>query len=338
MRSPFLPVAVTALMALTACHDSAPLAPTRIGDSDRNPDIPPELFANYTKVDLTGTGIVGDINDAGDAVGISPDGSGFLWSGAAHTRSAIPLFPGAIANDGTIAGDFDGHAVSLKQGSVVVLYTAASAVGAICRCASSTVVGYVEVNGQRHGAIWAGGVRIDAGVPPGGSAAVFLGIANGFVVGAAEVPTVNPVSGITESSTQAFTWSHAAGWRQLSGGGVLSSAVDGVNVHGTSVGVEDDALSPDLLGVMYDSAGNRTPLFGDPSFLRETIPVAINESGTMAGYFPDYVSGSLALVISQGSARVLPPGNGGDFASSINASGVIGGSSGGRPVLWIPNP
>jgi hypothetical protein len=209
-------------------------------------------------------------------------------------------------------------------------------VEAICRCASSTVVGYADDNGQRHASIWVGGVRIDAGLPPGGTLSGFLSIANGFLVGTAEVPTLNPATGDTELAVQAFTWSHAAGWRRLSSAGVLSSAVTSVNSHGSSVGVEQDVLSSDLLGVMYDSAGNRTPLFGD-SFLRETIPVAINESGTMAAYYPDFADGSLALVISGGSARVLPPGNGGDFASSINAAGVIGGTSGGKPVLWVPN-
>jgi hypothetical protein len=337
MRSPLLSTAAGFVLLLTACHDSALVAPTRVGDSDRNPDVPPGLFANYTLVELSGTGIVGDVNDNGDAVGVS-DGGGVRWSGPAHTRTAIPLFAAAIANDGTVAGEFDGHAAILKGGSVVVLDTAASTAEAICRCPSSTVVGYVDVNGQRHAAIWVGGVRIDAGEPPGGTASAFLSIANGFVVGTAEVPTVDPVTGSTGSATQAFTWSHATGWRQLSGGGVLSSAVTSVNSHGVSVGVEEDPLSPDLLGVMYDSAGVRTPLFGDPTFLRETIPVAINESGTMAGYYPHYISGSLALVISDGSARVLPPGNGGDFASSINSTGVIGGTSGGKPVLWIPNP
>jgi hypothetical protein len=338
MRSPSLSTAAAFLLVATACHDNAPVAPTRVGHSERNPDVPPELFANYTMVELSGSGIVGDVNDAGDAVGISPDGNGFLWTGPSHTRTPIPLFAGQIANDGTIAGNFEGHAAILKNGSVVVLDTAASTEEAICRCASSTVVGYVDVNGQRHAAIWVGGVRIDAGVPPGGTASAFLSIANGFVVGTAEVPTVDPVTGSTGSATQAFAWSHANGWRQLSGGGVLSSAVTSVNSHGISVGVEEDPLSPDLLGVMYDSAGHRTPLFGDPTFLRETIPVAINESGVMAGYYPHYISGSLALVISDGSARVLPPGNGGDFASSINSTGVIGGTSGGKPVLWIPNP
>ena len=338
MRSPSIAAAAVVVLVLAACRDNSSVAPTRVGHSDRNPDVPPALFADYTMVELSGSGIVGDVNDDGDAVGISLDGSGFLWSGPAHTRTALPLFAGAIANDGTIAGDFEGHAAILKNGNITVLDTAPSTAEAICRCASSTVVGFVEVNGQNHAAIWAGGVRIDAGVPPGGTASAFLSIANGFVVGTAEVPTVDPVTGSTVSATQAFTWSHANGWRQLSGSGVLSSAVTSVNSHGISVGEEEDPLSPDLLGVMYDSAGHRTPVIGDPTFLRETIPVAINASGVMAGYYPHYISGSLALVISDGSARVLPPGNGGDFASSINSTGVIGGTSGGKPVLWIPNP
>jgi hypothetical protein len=338
MRSRSISAAAASLMILSACHEGSPVAPKLVGHSDRNPDVPPALFADYTMVELPGSGVVGDVNDAGDAVGISSDGTGFLWSSVAQTRTELPIFAAAIANDGTIAGDFQGHAVILKAGNIIVLDTAASTAEAICRCASSTVVGYADVNGERHAVIWVGGVRIDAGVPPGGTSSAFLSIANGFVVGTAEVPTVDPVTGSTTSATQAFSWSHAGGWHQLSGGDALSSAVTSVNVHGTSVGVEVDPLDPDPLGVMYDAAGTRTPLFGDPAFLRETIPVAINESGLMAGYFPDYTSGSLALVIFGGSAAVLPPGNGGDFASSINSFGVIGGTSGGKPVLWIPNP
>ena len=284
-------------------------------------------------------GIVGDVNDDGDAVGIS-NGKGVIWRGAAHTIASLPIFAPGIANDGTVFGDLDGHAAIWKNGNVEVLDTAASFAEAICRCASSTVVGYSSVNGQRHAVSWVGGVRIDAGVPPGATSAAFLGIANGYIVGNADVPTLDPVSGTMVIASQAFQWSHATGWHRLSSAGVISSDVTSVNVHGTSVGVERDVLDPDLLGVMYDSAGQRTPLFGDPSFLRETIPVAIHESGAMAAYYPHYEPGSLALVIARGVALVLPPGDPGDpgdFASSINSSGVIGGTSDGKPVLWIPN-
>jgi hypothetical protein len=334
MRSAIVVTAAATLLAISACRSDGPLAPTRTGHSDQNPDIPPGLFASYTKVDLSGTGIVVDINDGGDAVGTS-DGIGALWSGPAHTKSELPIFPVAIARDGTIAGNVDGHAAVSKNGNVVVLDTAPSTAFAICRCPSGTVVGSVVVNGQHHAAIWAGGVRIDAGFPDGGTTAEFRGVANGFVVGNADVPTLNPALGTTEISTQAFTWSHATGWRQLERG-ALTSVVWGVNVHGTSVGWERDILNPDLLGEMHDSTGGRIPLFGDPSFLRSILPVAVNDSGTMAANFPHDTVGNLALVATAGGAGVLPPGNPGDVATSINSSEIIGGQSGGKPVLWIP--
>jgi hypothetical protein len=335
MRVAFAVTAAATMLAIIACQGDAPLAPTRPGHSDQNPNIPPELFANYTKVELSGTGSVVDLNDGGDAVGISA-GGGVLWHGPTHVMSTLPIIPAAIANDGTIAGNLDGHAVVWRNGNVVVLDTAPSTALAICRCPSGTVVGSVEVNGQQHAAIWVGDVRIDAGVPPGGTSAEFRGISNGFVVGDAIVPTVNPATGATENSGQGFAWSHAGGWRQLASTGTLASFVAGVNSHGTSVGAELDILNPDLLGVMYDSTGGRIPLFGDPSFLREIIPSAISNSGTIAANFPDNAGGSIALVFA-GVAHVLPPGNPGDVATSINSSNVIGGQSDGKPVLWVPS-
>jgi hypothetical protein len=87
------------------------------------------LFASYTPVELpgAGTGIVADINDGGDAVGVA-DGAGAIWR--------------------------------------------------------------VEVSGEQHAAIWVGGVRIDAGVPPDGTSSEFTGAANGRFVGIADVPTL----------------------------------------------------------------------------------------------------------------------------------------------------
>jgi hypothetical protein len=335
MRSGMVVTAAATLLAIFACRSDGPLAPTRTGTSDRNPDVPSGLFANFTKVDLSGTGIVVDINDDGEAVGTS-DGIGALWHGPAHTKSDLPIFPVAIARDGTIAGNVDGHAAVWKDGNAVVLDTAPSTAFAICRCPAGTVVGSVVVNGQKHAAIWAGGVRIDAGLPDGGTSAEFTGVANGFVVGNADVPTLNPGLGTTEISTQAFAWSHATGWRQLASG-ALASVVWSVNANGTSVGWQRNILDPDLLGVMYDSAGGRIPLFGDPSFLRSILPVAVNDSGTMAANFPHDAIGNLALVATQGGTGVLPPGNPGDVATSINSSEIIGGASGGKPVLWVPN-
>ncbi len=338
---------VFALVACTACRADVPLAPSKPGQLDRNPDIPADLFASYAPVELPGAaaGIVTDVNDAGDAVGIA-DGAGAIWRGAAHTRDDLPFVPEAIANDGTIAGYLGGHAVMFRNGQLIVLDTAPSAATAICRCASETVVGSVEVNGEQHAAIWVGGVRIDAGVPPGGNLSEFTAAANGRFVGVAGAPTVDPNTGATVLSTQAFLWSHATGWRRLSSDNALQSFVSGVNNHGISVGSEVRAVPPNLLGIVFDTLSEAVQLSADASFLEERIPYAINDSGTIAGNFPGAFSGSatpgpngIALVMSvSGSALVLPPGAPGDVATSINATNVIGGQSGGKPVLWVPSP
>jgi len=334
-RAVFIRVAF-ALIALTACRADAPVAPSQPGHSDLNPNFPAELFANYTPVELpgAGTGIVADINDGGDAVGVA-DGAGAIWRGAAHTKGDLPFNPAAIANDGTIAGNLDGHAVMFRNGQLIPLDSASSTATAICRCASETIVGSVVVNGERHAAIWVGGVRIDAGVPPGGTSSEFTGAANGHFVGNADVPTRNLNTGTIEILQQAFSWSHDTGWHNLMAPWDLVSFVTGVNSKGFAVGGEGRVLIPDPIGVAFDTLGIISEYFGDPQ-LRIRIPDAINDSGTMAGN-DDEVSVALLMGLS-GGASVLPPGNTGDFATSINSSNVIGGRSGGKPVLWVPNP
>lgn len=120
----------------------------------------------------------------------------------------------------------------LRNGQLIPLDTASSTATAICRCASETVVGSVEVNGEQHAAIWVGGVRIDAGVPPDGTSSEFTGAANGRFVGIADVPTLNLNTGTTALAPQAFSWSHATGWHKLSRDDALVSYVTGVNKQG----------------------------------------------------------------------------------------------------------
>ncbi|HLB11136.1 MAG TPA: hypothetical protein VK617_16470 [Gemmatimonadaceae bacterium] len=332
-----------AVVALAACHADTAIAPSEPKQVDRNPNFPAYLFANYTPVELpgAGTGVVSDINDGGDAVGIA-DGAGAIWRGATHTKSDLPFIPAAIANDGTIAGNLDGHAVMFKNGQLIPLDSASSIATAICGCASETVVGSVEVNGERHAAIWVGGVRIDAGVPAGGTFSEFTGAANGHFVGNAGVPSIAEDGVFGNIEPQAFTWSHATGWHELSGGYSAISFVTAVNNHGISVGREGHVLIPNTLGIEFDSQGEIAQFFAsDPQILPEIVPDAINDSGTMAGISYTFAGGfgSIALVIGPGGgASILPPGNPADSTTSINSSNVIGGRSGGKPVLWVPNP
>lgn len=339
MRPTVVVVFSVSVFALSGCAGDAPLAPTRTGTSGSHSDVPPDLLADYSIVTLASPGYVLDVNDSGDAVGISAAGP-VLWHGPSHIPVSLPITPAAIANDGRVVGLLDGRAASWKEGRVVVLDTATSNARAVCRCASATIVGSVVVNGIKHAAIWLGGVRIDAGLPEGATEAEFVGIANGFIVGNAVAPTRDPVSGSIYLAPQSFRWSHASGWQQLGSLGTTYSSAIGVNSAGTAVDIEKIILNPDLLGIVWDLGYGRSPLYGIPPLLRSILPSAINESGALSANTPDdglgLGTGALALVVN-GSVRVLPPGNYGDVTTSINSSNVVGGQSSGNAVLWTPN-
>lgn len=323
---------LVASLLISACGSDTLLSSTKPGKTDIASDVPADLLADYTVVTLSGNAFVVDINDGGDVVGQAERG-GILWSGPDHSSSSIPIVPTAIANDRTIVGSIDGRAASWKNGRITILDTAQSRANAICRCASATVVGSVLVNGERHAAIWIGGVRIDAGAPEGSSEAEFTGVANGFIVGNAVAPTLDVISGQIYLAEQAFTWSHVAGWVQLGTIGTQFSAVADVNSAGTSAGYEKRILNPDLLGDTWDVNGVRTPLFATSPYFRSILPSAINEKGVVAANSSIDGSGSLPLI----GAQVLPPGKFGGTTTSINSSNVIGGQSNGRPVIWMPN-
>ncbi|HMA02637.1 MAG: hypothetical protein ACM34L_00200, partial [Gemmatimonas sp.] len=192
MRQIGLSLVLASMVVAIGCSSDRALAP-KTGHTGQSSDIPPEMFAAYTRMSLPGTDSVVALNDSGDVVGATGSG-GVLWHGPAHERTSLPIIPAAIANDGTVAGSIDGHAATWKNGRVTILDTAASAALAICRCESATVVGSVRVNGVKHAAIWVDGIRIDAGVPEIADSAEFSAIGTGFVVGNAIVRTPNPQS------------------------------------------------------------------------------------------------------------------------------------------------
>ncbi|MEP7086390.1 MAG: hypothetical protein ABI884_03560, partial [Gemmatimonadota bacterium] len=127
------------MAAAIGCSGDRGLAP-KTGTTGQLSDLPPESFADYSRVNLPGSETAVALNDSGDVVGATASG-GILWRGAAHERITLPIIPTAIANDGTVAGSVDGHAAIWKSGRVTILDTAASAALAICRCESATVVG-----------------------------------------------------------------------------------------------------------------------------------------------------------------------------------------------------
>src|SRR5512140_3113780 len=235
MRSIWISLVLASMVAAIACTGDRALAP-KSGHTGQLSDIPPELFAAYSRTNLPGAETVVALNDSGDVVGATATG-GILWRGAAHERTSLPIIPTAIANDGTIAGSIDGHAATWRNGRVTVLDTATSAALAICRCESATVVGSVQVNGETHAAIWVDGIRIDAGVPPNSDSAVFSAIGTGFIVGNASVPAIAP-GGVLRPLPNPFSWSPAKGWQSFSfTNGATSAVIYSLNSHGMGVGI-----------------------------------------------------------------------------------------------------
>jgi hypothetical protein len=347
MRSIGLSLVLASMVAAIACSSDRALAP-KSGQTGQIFEIPPGMLAAYTRMNLPGTETVVALNDNGDVVGATATG-GVLWHGATHERTSLPIIPTAIANDGTVAGSIDGHAAIWKSGRVAVLDTATSIARAICRCESATVVGSVQVNGETHAAIWADGIRIDAGVPPNSTHAEFSSIATGFIVGNAVVLTPDPRTGGFGNFPEAFSWSPAGGWLPFVREGMLGTAtIVSVNSHGIGVGWGADFLFPIGKAVDFDlAAGTASSVDGSASPLYYDIaPTGINDSQQISetAAVVDLTTGNnlgtFAMVAFQsvGIGSILPPGVKGDQTAGINSAGIIGGQSNGLPVLWIPNP
>jgi len=347
MRSIGFPMVLASMAFAIGCSSDRVAAPKKAAQGGQL-NFPPNMFAAYTRTSLPGTDSVVALNDNGDVVGANATG-GVLWHGANHERTTLPIIPTAIANDGTIAGSIDGHAATWKNGRVTVLDTATSIARAICRCESATVVGSVQVNGETHAAIWVGGIRIDAGVPPNSTHAEFSSIAMGFLVANAIVLTPDPRTGGFGNFPEAFSWSPAGGWLRLGQGGNLAiTTIASVNSHGKGVGTGLVFNIPEVKAVSYDLAAG-TVLFDEGSYLpvfSSIFPTGINESGLVSetaeavDQTTENNLGTVGLLAGFGSGfgQVLPPGVIGDVTVGINSAGIIGGNSEGLPVLWVPNP
>ena len=286
------------------------------------------------------------LNDSGNVVGATASG-GILWHGAAHERITLPIIPTAISNDGTVVGSFDGHAATWKDGHVTILDTAASVALAICRCDPATVVGSVRVNGISHAAIWADGIRIDAGLPPNGDSADFTSIGTGFVVGNAIVLGPDPHGGGADSAefVESYSWSHEGGWIQFTVDNASESQIFSLNSHGMAVGNGAGPNERNMIrGVRFDvAAGTGVADFPGNLEIMDISPSGINDSDLIsatADFSPPETGpqGSIAIVGGTNFGQVLPPGALGDRTAGINSAGVIVGQSEGLPVLWIPNP
>lgn len=191
-----------------------------------------------------------------------------LLPGLTENESSIAT---TISNDGTIGGticesdDFTPpcHPVYWRNGELHQL-SGLGEVTDVCPCDGHTMVGYVIVNGLDHGALWVDDVLIDVGAPSGFTSGELVAISHGHIVG----------NGLTTSLSDAhaeapYRWSPAAGWVRL-GGNVDSFASD-VNASGTVVGGEND--------FWFDGSNSVT------TFPGEGLPVAVNDSGVVAGRF-----------------------------------------------------
>ena len=339
MRSIGVQLAVASMVFAAACSGDRALAP-KSGHTGQISDLPPEEIAAYTRTTLPGSDSVVALNDSGDVVGATATG-GVLWHGAAHERTILPIIPTAIANDGTVAGSIDGHAATWKSGRVTILDTAASVALAICRCASSTVVGSVQVNGETHAAIWVDGIRIDAGVPPRSKHAEFASIATGFVVANAMVREPDPHTGDSTNLPEPYSWSPARGWESFTYDNSATTAIfTSLNSHGTGVGI---AVGPNSFNIIRATVFDLTTLVGDdspPSHqpFDSIFPTGINDSGAISANADFSPEGEFEGQVGLVNGRVLPPGVFGDRTAGINSAGIVAGNSNGSAVLWIPNP
>lgn len=343
MRSIGLSLVLASLVGAIACSSDRALAPPS-GHTDQISDLPPELFAAYSRINLPGTETAVALNDSGDVVGATASG-GVLWHGAAHERTILPIIPTAIANDGTIAGSIDGHAATWKSGRTTVLDTATSMALAICRCESATVVGSVQVNGDTHAAIWVDRIRIDAGMPPNSKHAEFRSIGTGFIVGNAIVHQPDPRAGGFTDLKAPYSWSHAGGWHPLIFGQVSVAAIVSLNSHGIAVGFGAGPNEFNVIrGILFNvAAGTAQDEFPSSQIIINIAPTGINDTNlvsAIADFSPQETGpqGTVALVGSVGGGLILPPGVLGDRAVGINSAGVIAGQSNSLPVLWVPNP
>jgi hypothetical protein len=346
MRSIGIQLALASMVAALGCSGDRALAP-KSGHTGQL-DFPPEMFAAYSRMNLPGTETVVALNDNGDVVGATASG-GVLWHGATHERTSLPIIPTAIANDGTIAGSIDGHAATWKNGQITILDTATSIAKAICRCETATVVGSVQVDGKTHAAIWVGGIRIDAGVPPNSTHAEFSSIATGFLVANAIVRTPDPRTGGFGDFPEAFSWSPAGGWSYVvpPGGLLVTNTIASVNSHGIGVGFGLEFNIPETKAAYYDLAAGTT-IFEEGSYLPHffsIVATGINESQQVSETAEALDAsesdlGSVAMFAANGAGigLVLPPGVIGDKTAGINSAGIVAGNSDGSAVLWIPNP
>lgn len=171
-----------------------------------------------------------------------------------------------ISNDGTIGGTIcDGahftppcHPVYWRNG-VLHQLGGLGVLHGICPCDGHTLVGYIDVNGNEHGAIWEDEILIDVGMPPNSADAELAAIAHNNIVGNS-FPRHGDVSEV-----HPYRWSPTTGWVAM---GNTNSFVLDVNAHGSAIG------RPNLLW----ANGSNTPVplpGGEVS--------AINDSGVVAG-------------------------------------------------------
>ena len=282
-----------------------------------------------------------DINDAGQIVGMALTASGearaFLYEDGTITDLGAPLgFSSdarAVNERGQVVGvlhdDDDPNrtrAFLWEDGEMTDVGTLGgdTASASDINDAGQIVGSSATSSGNHHAFVWEEGEMVDLGVPPGAVASFADGINDrGDIVGSLSLP---------DEHSAAFLWQEGHFTKLGTLGGDYGSARD-VNESGVVVGTSEPSPGRPWHGFRWED-GVMTDL-GPADGASDAVQ--INDRGEAVGQLSRgyLVSSRVAAVWQDG--RVLPLSDYSSFASGVNASGQVVGTTRAvetRGVLW----